>query len=280
MVRPGFLVTLGEAVEGADMVLGEPLVGEGYSLPLEIRGFSGGLAVLSYPVRSIPGMKPVVSGGKLPSPGSMVLLAFAGSPGDPPPVYFLPIGRVHRLGGEGKSGAGEPVLHLPVLFPGGEARGALVSNSSLEAVGLLVPRAIPRWFALPPLARSMVKEALERGGEREEDLSRVIPLGRVFEAVKEVLKRTGKVGGKREKKRFTLGVVLLPDLVVEHVIAGSPAQKGGLKKGDRITHFAGLPVDSLSAFKKVFSRSRWSKKVVSVGYVRGGTEGRAKIRFP
>ena len=267
VVRPGVVVTTREAVEGSDLVLGEIRGNGGYSLHLRLRRFSGPLAVLEYAPSASLKLKPVQPGNpsRLPH-GSMVLLAQAGDPGLPPGVFLLPLFRMKILPGKGGK-KWEGTLHLEGFYPGEAAQGALVCDTSFRMVGLLRPRPRGGFFPFP-------------GPGPNGPPSLVIPASRVLSAVDRAIKE--KVRGRLQREKpFTFGVVLLPGMVLEHVILGSPAQKAGLKKGDRITQFDGVPVETLSAFQKVFSRSTAGKKKnVLVEVERKGRKLLVEVRFP
>jgi membrane-associated protease RseP (regulator of RpoE activity) len=92
------------------------------------------------------------------------------------------------------------------------------------------------------------------------------------------------LGAKGEKQRLEnaalLGVVTVPHgtkLVVAHVLAGSPAEKAGLRAGDRIDSVAGAkmwrPADLDAALHKVAAG-----KTVNVGYER--EDGRTDVPVP
>ncbi len=275
VVRPGIVVTLREAVEGKDLILGEPWKGEGYSLFLEYLGSSGPVAVLGYSFPAPPGLlRPVPPGKTGDLPGTtLVLLARGGEPGKELPVFLLPLLRRDRPSSPGKAAgrerrpAGEPLFQLEGFFPLPEARGALVCDTSLRMVGLL---AFPLDSGVFPF----------RGpGRGKTPLGRVIPVERVLAAVEKVLEK-GRGPHPPSPKGFTLGVIVLPNLVLDYVILGSPAQKAGLRKGDRITQFDGVPVKNLSAFQKVFLRSKGRKKEIFLQVERKGRKRLVKVRFP
>ncbi len=275
VVRPGIVVTLREAVEGKDLVLGEPLKGEGYSLRLEFLGSSGPIGVLVYSYPASPSLlRPILPGRTSGlSQGTMVILARGGEPGKNLPLFLLPLLRREKEGPARRNPektvgpGGSPLFQLEGFFPVPEARGALVCDTSLRMVGIL---AFPGGSGVFPFWGP---------AQGEVPLGWVIPVEKVLSAVEEVLKRKGgnKPPGPGE---FTLGVIVLPNLVLNHVLLGSPAQKAGLRKGDRITQFDGVPVKTLSAFQKVFLRSKGRKKEIFLQVERNGRKRLVKVRFP
>ena len=269
VVRPGVVATLREAVEGKDLVLGEPLKGKGYSLRLEFLGSSGPIGVLAYSYPATPSLLRPIRPGRTAglSQGTLVILARGGEPGKNLPLFLLPLLRREKSS-PARGGPGEtPLFQLEGFFPVPEARGALVCDTSLRMVGIL---ALPGGSGVFPFWGP---------AQGEVPLGRVIPVEKILSAVDEVLRKKG--GNKRPGPgEFTLGVIVLPNLVLTHVLLGSPAQKAGLRKGDRITQFDGVPVKTLSAFQKVFLRSKGRKKEIFLQVERMGRKRLVKVRFP
>ncbi len=276
VIHPGVVVTQRGAVEGKDLILGEPWGGRGYCLRLRLLGSSGRVGVLEISGPSPSSLvKPVEPGKASALPGaSLALLALAGDPGEDPALFPCPLVRRRApsgpaLGEKGRRRGeeGEWILRIAGFFSFPRARGGLVCDTSLRMVGLL--GGCPR-VGLFPLGGRLP------GGKT---FSLVVPVEKVLAAVENVLKRAG--AAKRPASReFTLGVVLRPDLVLDYVLFGSPAQKAGFRKGDRITQFDGVSVKTLSAFQKVFTRSKARKKEIPVLLERKGRKLLVKVRFP
>jgi serine protease Do len=130
-----------------------------------------------------------------------------------------------------------------------------------------------------------INSAIMSGSSGNDGVGFAIPID-MASSVADMLIKDGKV------RRARIGIRLAPlnavmarqlgvdestkGILIEDVLAGSPAEKAGLKQGDVITGVSGQPIQSLAAFRLKVAASEVSKPF-ELNYIREGKKATTSI---
>ena len=292
MMHQDILVTVAEAVAGAESIAGFT-EGESHPVRLRLLGSHGGVAVLTgwfehLPPDLVPA--PLGPARNLPS-GSLAFLVGAGDFGResvalPGALFNMPV--LRGRSGEGKKPL-ERVLGLKGVHCSQQDQGGVVCDSRMRLIGILRGRPSPRLTIRPlkPASREMAREQRRhqlrslRVFLASRNFHTLLPAGEVMGAVNRVLAE--REGNGAPPRPPSLGITCLDTeegILVLRVYFGSPAHQAGMKRGDRLTHWAGSPVYKVETLKKLFHQGYSPGRLLELGVERKGKKVLVQVRFP
>jgi serine protease Do len=138
----------------------------------------------------------------------------------------------------------EDFIHIDVALSGGSRGGALVSLEG-ELVGINMAMQSPNGagLAIPANLAKRVMHTLMKEGKVTRGY-----IGATAQDLDQNLARALHLNG-------TLGALLI------EVTANSPAERAGLRRGDVVLHFAGIPISSANDFENAVAAQKPEKSV-------------------